>query len=163
MRIRLTMLVACLCLALPVAARDRSAGENAVWQLEEDYWRFVSAGDLDSYVKLWHEDFAGWPCSEASPARKGDIGKWVRDIRDNHWKLTYELKPLESQAFGGDIVIVYYAATFVYDYGDGTGSGDGLWRKFTHTWMKTPEGWKIIGGMCAAREPVAPPRVPIKP
>jgi hypothetical protein len=35
-----------------------------------------------------------------TPARKGDIGKWVRDIRDNRRTLTYQLKPLEIQEFG---------------------------------------------------------------
>lgn len=160
---RLIALAIGILFALPAAAGEQTAAEKAVWQLEEDYWRFVSAGDVDAYVKLWHDDFVGWPCSEASPARKGAIGKWVREARDNKWKISYELKPLESQAFGADIVIVYYAANYAYDYGDGTVSGVDLWRKFTHTWKKTPGGWKIIGGMCAAREPLAPPRVPIKP
>jgi hypothetical protein len=53
---------------------------------------------------------------------------------------------------------VHYAAEFAYDYGDGTKSGVGLWRKFTHTWMKVGETWQIIGGMCAAQEPVEAPR-----
>jgi len=158
MPVRWMMLAATLCFALPVSASDWSADEKAVWQLEEDYWRFVSTGDLDSYVKLWHEDFVGWPCPEWNPARKGDIGKWVRDIRDNRWKLTYQLQPLEAQGFGGDTVVVYYAAEYVLDYGDGTRSGAGTWRKFTHTWRKSEGRWLIIGGMCAAREPVKPPR-----
>jgi ketosteroid isomerase-like protein len=158
MRVRWAMFAASLCLALPASARDRNPDEQAVWQLEEDYWRFVSAGDVESYVKLWHDDFVGWPCFEWNPARKGDIGKWVRDIRDNRWKLTYQLKPLEAQEFGDDIVVVHYAAEYVYDYGDGTRSGAGLWRKFTHTWMKADDRWQIIGGMCAAQEPVKAPR-----
>ena len=158
MQIRWTALVAGLCLAFPIAAHDRTTDENAVWQLEEDYWRFVSAGDVDSYVKLWHDDFVGWPCFEWKPARKGDIGKWVRDIRENRWNLTYQLKPLDIQAFGDHTVVVHYAAEYVYDYGDGTRSGAGLWRKFTHTWMKSEDRWQIIGGMCAAQEPVKAPR-----
>lgn len=118
----------------------------------------MHAGDVDAYVKLWHDDFVGWPCFEWKPARIGDIGKWVRDIRDNRWKLTYQLKPLEVQEFGDDIVVVHYATEYVYDYGDGTRSGAGIWRKFTHTWMRTGEDWQIIGGMCAAQEPVKAPR-----
>ncbi len=158
MQFRWLTFVAGLCLAFPIAAKDLSADEKVVWQLEEDYWRYVGAGDVDSYVKLWHEDFVGWPCFEWNPARKGDIGKWVRDIRDNHWKLSYQLKPLDSQAFGNGTVVVYYAAEYVYDYGDGTHSGSGIWRKFTHTWMKSGGNWQIIGGMCAAQEPVKAPR-----
>ena len=37
-------------------------------------------------------------------------------------------------------------------------SGSGIWRKFTHTWMKTGDEWQIIGGMCAAQEPLKTPR-----
>jgi ketosteroid isomerase-like protein len=151
-------LAACLVVVSPVSAQDWTPDEKAVWQLEEDYWRYVSTGDVDAYVKLWHEDFVGWPCFEWKPARKADIGKWVRDIRDNKWKLTYQLKPLEMQEFAGDTVVVHYAAEYVYDYGDGTKSGVDLWRKFTHTWMKSGDSWQIIGGMCAAQEPVKAPR-----
>jgi ketosteroid isomerase-like protein len=145
-------------LAWPAAAVDWTPDEQAVWQLEQDYWRYVSTGDVDAYVKLWHEDFVGWPCFELEPKGKADIGSWVRDIRDKQWKLTYELKPLANQAFGDDVVVVHYAAEYVYDYGDGTRSGAGLWRKFTHTWMRMGDSWQIVGGMCAAQEPVKAPR-----
>ena len=155
---RWAALAACLFLALPAAAKDWTPAEQAVWQLEEDYWRYVKAGDVEAYVKLWHDDFVGWPCHELEPARKGDIGKWVQDVRDQGLKVAYQLKPLEMQEFGGDTVVVHYAAEIVYDYGDGTKSGAGLWRKFTHTWMKSGDIWLIIGGMCAAQEPVKPPR-----
>ena len=50
-----------LSLAYPIAADDHTLDENSVWRLEEDYWHFVSAGDVDSYVKLWRDDFVGWP------------------------------------------------------------------------------------------------------
>lgn len=102
-----------------------------------------------TYVKLWHDDFVGWPCFERNPTRKGDIRKWVSDIRDNRWKLTYQLKPLGIQESGDDTVVVHYAAEYVYDYGDGTRSGVGLWRKFTHTWMKSDGRWHIIGASTA--------------
>ena len=158
MRTQWMAFVAGFCLAFPITAEERSTDENAVWQLEEDYWRYVSTGNVDAYVQLWHDDFVGWPCFAWTPAGKADIGSWVRDIRDNHWKLSYELKPLAVQDFGHDVVVVHYAAEYVYDYGDGTRSGAGLWRKFTHTWMRVGKGWQIIGGMCAAQEPVKAPR-----
>jgi ketosteroid isomerase-like protein len=146
-------------LAPVLYAEERTSAERAVWQLEEDYWRYVSAGDVEAYVKLWHDDFVGWPCFEWKPTGKRDIGNWVRDIRDKGWKLTYNLKPMAIQEFGDDTVVVHYAAEYVYDYGDGTRSGVDLWRKFTHTWMKTGDRWQIIGGMCAAQEPVKAKRV----
>lgn len=141
----------------PANAAERTTDEQAVWNLEEDYWRYVKAGDVDSYITLWHEDFVGWPCHTATPSDKSGIGSWVKDIRDNHWKFDYSLRPLEFRTFG-DVVAVHYAAEFVYDYGDGTKSGSGIWRKFVHVWKKTGERWQIITGMCAAQAPVVAPR-----
>jgi hypothetical protein len=53
MQIRWTALAAGLCLAFPIAAHDRTSVENAVWQLEEDYWRYVSAGDAGAQGQHW--------------------------------------------------------------------------------------------------------------
>lgn len=65
--------------------------ETAVWQMEETYWRHVASGNVEAYVALWHDDFVGWPCFSWTPTGKANIGSWVEEIRDNNWKLTYEL------------------------------------------------------------------------
>lgn len=155
MRSLIFLMLASAGLAASVA--ESTDAERVIWKLEEDYWRYVQAGDVESYVKLWHDDFVGWPCHSATPADKSGIGSWVREIRDKHWKFSYTLKPQAARTIG-DIVVVHYAAEYVYDYGDGTHSGAGLWRKFTHTWLKTGDRWQIITGMCAAQAPVVTPR-----
>ena len=157
MRTELFLLIVSVAMAFSATAGEPTEAEKGVWQLEEDYWRYVQAGDVDSYVKLWHEDFIGWPCFSSSPSDKSGIDNWVREIRDNRWKFSYTLRPLTARTFG-DVVVVHYAAEYVYDYGDGTKSGAGLWRKFTHTWKKIGDRWQIITGMCAAQEPVVAPR-----
>jgi ketosteroid isomerase-like protein len=146
--------------ASAAAAGEMTAEQRAVWHLEEVYWRAVQAGDVETYLTLWHPDFAGWPCFAWEPSDKSRIGDWVRDIRDNHWKFTYQLKPYEVRLYG-DVATVLYAAEYVTDFGDGTQSGAGLWRKFTHTWKMTDGRWQIITGMCAAQEPVKTPRLPV--
>ena len=42
--------------AAPVAD---SANVAQVWQREADYWRYVAAGDVDTYVALWDDRFIG--------------------------------------------------------------------------------------------------------
>jgi uncharacterized protein (TIGR02246 family) len=157
MRTELFVLIVSAAVTYPASAAEPTESERAVWQLEEDYWRYVQAGDVETYVQLWHEDFVGWPCHSKIPSDKSGIGTWVREIRDNHWKLDYTLRPMAARTFG-DVVVVHYAAEYVYNYGDGTSSGAGLWRKFTHTWKKTDGRWQIITGMCAAEAPVVAPR-----
>jgi ketosteroid isomerase-like protein len=154
---RKLLLISLLAISCPAWTAEPTEAERTVWQLEEDYWRYVQAGDVESYVRLWHDDFIGWPCHSEAPSDKSGIGSWVREIRDNRWKFSYIMLPKAARTIG-DVVVVHYAAEYVYEYGDGSRSGAGLWRKFTHTWLRTGDRWQIITGMCAAAEPVVAPR-----
>lgn len=130
--------------AAPVAD---SANVAQVWQREADYWRYVAAGDVDSYVALWDDRFIGWPCDQPHPLRKAGISDWVRKIRDEHIKVDANLVHEGAQDFG-DVVVVHYSFTRVDTYPDGRVEGRGDVRKITHTWMKVDADWLIIGGMC---------------
>jgi len=59
------------------AAASEAAGISEVWALEEAYWRYLKAGDVENYVTLWHEDFIGWPCDQPHPLRKQSVGARV--------------------------------------------------------------------------------------
>ena len=75
--------------------------ERDVWGMEEAYWRYVKAGDVEGYQSLWHEDFVGWTCLAAQPMRKEDVGDWIRQIRDGEFSVTYNLRREAVQSFGG--------------------------------------------------------------
>lgn len=129
------------------ATTGGSPGVEAVWAQEEQYWRFVQAGDVDGYRTLWDEGFRGWPCWASHPATKAIIGDWVRDIRDKKARFTYSLTR-EGAADFGDIVVVFYQTPMLYEYPDGRVENRDRVFKFTHTWRKTGNTWQIIGGMC---------------
>ena len=152
--IRLLFAVLALALAsgpAPSASADTPVAESAsverVWQREADYWRYVAAGDVDSYVALWDDRFIGWPCDQPHPLRKTGIGDWVRKVRDQHIRVDAKLTREGAQDFG-DVVVVHYSFTRVDTYPDGKVEGLGVVRKITHTWMKVGPDWLIIGGMC---------------
>jgi len=128
-------------------ARPRHSSVDEVWAREEAYWRFAQAGDVDSYLSLWHERFVGWPCGFADPGSKATIGNWVRDIRDQKVQLSYSLTR-EGAADFGNIVIVYYRTPVIRQFADGRTTGSGAESKFTHTWLRVGKTWQIIGGMC---------------
>lgn len=119
----------------------------AVWSLEEAYWRYVKAGDVENYVTLWHDDFIGWPCGQLHPKRKSSIGDWVREVRDKKISVEYALTR-EGDASFGDVVVVHYSFTRVDTYPDGRVEGRGNRSKITHTWKQVGDKWLIIGGMC---------------
>jgi hypothetical protein len=122
-----------------------------VWRREADYWRFVKSGDDESYVKLWHERFIGWPCGAEHPKRKAGIGAWVREVKDKRLKVEVDMTREAAEQFG-DTVVVHYRFTRVDTYPDGHVEGKGVVSKITHTWMKTGGEWLIVGGMCGPVE-----------
>jgi ketosteroid isomerase-like protein len=128
-------------------AAKESAEERAVWEQEQSYWKYVQAGDLESYRKLWHPNFVGWPNSSARPKSKNHITDWIADYtrKGLHLK-SYDLGPAASQATG-NLVMTYYWITDRWV--DKQGHGKEETSRITHTWLRTPAGWQIIGGMSA--------------
>ena len=106
-----------------------------------------AAGDLDSYRNLWHANFLGWPGSSATPKRKDHITDWIANYTNKGLRLkSYNLKPAGSQATG-NVVVTHYWITDRWVDKEGHGKGDT--NRITHTWIRTPGGWQIIGGMSA--------------
>ena len=141
------------CCVLAVFSSPIRAQQDEVWQLEEDYWRYVKAGDIESYMVLWHEDFVGWPCGAPSPGGKANVGDWVQVIRDEGITITYDLGREAVQYFG-DLAIAHYSSASIRRYADGR--VEARVSKLTHTWMKTENRWQIIGGMCGPLETMTP-------
>lgn len=133
-----------------VAAVRLSPAEQAAWELEEAYWRFVKQKEWESYADLWDERFAGWPRHEPVPVHKSNVrGAWKRNVLD------YRLEPLSVREYGGNVVIAFYRATMRSTDAKGEDERTQTLR-ITHTWMNTAEGWKIISGMAAEDKPGGP-------
>src|SRR5215470_3501479 len=145
---RLMMLGLMCCLmgvALSAAWPGRADGEQPIWDLEQKYWRYVEANDLDSYRSLWHTDFVGWPGVSAAPVRKDHITDWITAQTGQGRKFEFvELKPAAIQMHG-DLAVVYYWST--YKWVDKSGAGTARRTRVTHTWVKNGKDWQIVGGM----------------
>ena len=122
--------------------------ENEVWSLEQDYWKYVKAADVDSFLSLWHEDVIAWPNNKSMPVNKEGILQLFTGV--------FAMFPIESANIDvtpvsvriyGDTGIVYYEVHTRLTAKDGTEMD--THERFTHTWLKRGEGWKIIGGMSA--------------
>jgi ketosteroid isomerase-like protein len=139
-----------LCAATQSFAQQ-TENERAVWKLENAYWEYVKALDMDHYKALWHENFVGWPYSNSQPARKDHITDWITARTDKGATLVwFKLKPAESQSTE-NIVVTHYWLTSLW--ADKVGRGEPFTTRVTHTWIKTAKGWQIIGGMSAVVPP----------
>jgi hypothetical protein len=115
--------------------------------MEHSYWEYVKALDVASYRSLWHSDFVGWPFLSPAPLRKDHITDWLDSYSAKGLRLkSYSLRPGASHATG-DIVVTYYWLTATWGEKD---KSDRLeTTRITHTWLRTPTGWQILGGMSA--------------
>ena len=122
--------------------------KDEVWQLEENYWKYVKANDLRSYLTLWDDNFIGYPTNN-NITGKEHITDWITDMyKDKSRKFDYELTRKVENVFG-DIVIVLYDVTQIWTIDKN--EVEKIPGKITHTWKKTDKGWLIIGGMGAKK------------
>lgn len=118
--------------------------KNEVWQLEENYWKYVKAQDLKNYLTLWDENFIGYPSNNTIGTKKS-ITDWITDMYKGKTGIfNYTLTRKIENVFG-DIVIVLYDVTHSFS----NDKEPAKTFKITHTWKKTDTGWQIIGGMGA--------------
>jgi ketosteroid isomerase-like protein len=137
----------------PTPPLQPTGAEQTLWNLERAYWRYVQDNDLSAYSDLWHKDFLGWPSVSAAPVRKDHITDWITSQTGKGLAFkTVDLKPAEIHVTG-DIAVVYYWITFKWLDKDGGGAAHTL--RIMHTWLKTGDDWRIIGGM-SMPEPETP-------
>lgn len=120
--------------------------KNEIWQLEENYWKYVKEKDYQSYITLWDDNFLGYP-SNNTIGDKAHITDWMKEMYQQPGIFNYTLTRKVENLFGY-IAIVFYDVShnFTNDKNEVLKSGS---FKIIHTWKKTEKGWLIIGGMGA--------------
>lgn len=133
----------------PLFAAPPSPDEKAVWSLEDAYWRYVKANDLEHYRTLWNSDFLGWPLSSPEPVHKDHITDWITAHTGMGETLkSYELERLAAQSTG-DHVTVAYRVRLTWIGKDGVDKPSSL--RVIHTWLRgAGDKWQILSGMAAA-------------
>ena len=129
---------------VPLAFRRRwSRDEKTVWKEEESYWRYLESGDIDAYLRLFHEGFVSWPYESPRPSDKPAVRQMIEDLRMSYRLVTYELNPLAIKVIG-DTAVVYYSVRYVVET-----QGEEIEdiRRVSHTWVRDDGNWKILGGM----------------
>jgi hypothetical protein len=145
-----TVLLFSLSLVPWVAFANPAEDEAAVWRLEEDYWKYVKAMDLDSYRTLWDERFVGWPSFSPLPLGKDRIGEWIPPLHQDPAKVfDYELKREAVRSFG-DVVVAHYLYKSIHrDAKSGAVVDESKWNRITHTWQRRGSTFQIVTGMSA--------------
>lgn len=121
---------------------DWSGAQQEVWEQEEAFWTYLSAGKIDRFMTLWDEQVIDWPSSEDRPISRSALRSSVEEDASGS-DLRYELEPLAINVYGV-IGMAFYGVIFKSEKGEATGAG-----RYIHVWQKQDGEWKIIGGMSA--------------
>jgi ketosteroid isomerase-like protein len=133
------------------AAQTSSEAEK-VWALEDAYWKYVQANDLQSYGTLWRSDFLGWPSVSPEPLGKDHITDWITGHTNKGESLkSYDLEKLSIHVTG---TIATAAYRLRQTWADKNGVAHTSVIRIIHTWLRDGEGrWQIISGMSAPTNP----------
>lgn len=160
MTIRLLAVSVAIALAVPANADqtpvERTVIELApdqaeVWQGEIDYWERVNSRDIEGYLDLWHPDFTGWPCGAAGPADLAGLTAFAEGWFAGMTARGQRTVPTAEAVIVKDGFALTYLSADT-EWREANGRTATKREKFVHTWQATPQGWKIIGGMCAPLE-----------
>jgi ketosteroid isomerase-like protein len=137
------------CIPGAALAGPPSANEGQVWALEDSYWSYVKANDMERYRMLWRSDFLGWPLHDPEPVHRDHITDWITAHTSVGETLrSYEVERLAAQA-SANYVTVAYRVRLTWVTRQGVEKPAGL--RVLHTWLKGPDaGWQILSGMAAA-------------
>jgi ketosteroid isomerase-like protein len=140
-----TWLLLCCVSSVGQPPTQWSRDEESVWGLEQAYWRYCKGMDLDKYLTLWHASVVGWPSTYSAPAGKNHISDWLTDRAKNDLTMkSYDLEPLAIKVTD-NVAVVHYRVK--YSWVNKEGKETPVRSRITHTWIKSPDGWQIIGGM----------------
>ena len=132
--------------ATPAMCATDAAAEKAVWAMEETYWKTLESSDLQGYVNLWHKDFLGWPRDRDLPVGKDGIEEGTRRKMAEGRVVSHEILSKAVRVVG-TIGITQYAVRAVRVSTQGDTAT--FVSRVTHTWVRTGNTWKIVGGMSA--------------
>lgn len=121
--------------------------EKQIWRQEELYWQAWIDGDIDGYLSLLHESFAGWASSLDIPGDKDAARQFFLNYIKQTGPSAYEMMPCAIKIVG-DTAIVHYFLVWIDEHGNRIGDR----FRITHTWIEKDGEWKVLGGMSSKIE-----------
>jgi Domain of unknown function (DUF4440) len=128
----------------------RGAAEQEVWEREVASWEHLKAGDVKSFLSLFHDEVMAWPDGRPAPVDKNAIFQHLVAILPmlQAQALTVELTPLSIRVFD-NVAVVQYEAHMRYATKPGGRAVRDDIQRYTRTWLRTGQGWQLIAGMSA--------------
>ena len=107
--------------------------------LDQREFDAVQRGDLATLRLLWSDDFVVTPPDNAPKDKATVLGLIERG------QVAYsETARITEQVVVRDAVVVTVGHELVVPTGDRPDAGQRLLRRYTHVWVREPDGWRLI-------------------
>jgi ketosteroid isomerase-like protein len=147
MKILLTVALAILMTSIftwPVLLAADNEVEDKIWALEEEYISAFKSADHDKILDFYHQDFLGWPDSQAQPAGKSEAKNFLKKHYPQPISGSFEIDRAGIRVFGNVVMTQYILNVSMRDE---NGVEHTTATRITHTWLKEGTRWWILGGM----------------
>jgi hypothetical protein len=114
---------------------------EGVWQRVRSRWAAMT-GNLDEALEHVHSRYVGWFTNDMSVDDKDALRAWIGDSIASRSTQFVKLAPVGG-TISNDIAIVHYS--YIWIYADIEGKRYREQGKFTETWTKEGETWRVIG------------------
>jgi len=128
-----------------IQTSPRSADEEGVWKLENAYWKHVGALDFESYKNLWDPNSVAWRDEGFFLLGRDSAIGWVKDNQARGFHLEEFALGSAEIRITGNVAVTYYNVTSLWV--DEVGRGKPRNSRFTHTWIRAGNIWRIVGEM----------------
>jgi ketosteroid isomerase-like protein len=135
------LLGAFLC-ATPLLANNWSSAQKEVWKTVESYTELAAKGDVDGFLKYFHEDYTGWSYQSPVPYGTESVKKWAGYFIPKREILVYDIMPVAIEVHGDFAFAHYYYSQAYKDLEGKTKFRDGRW---TDILIKNGNKWQMIG------------------
>ena len=118
--------------------------EEAIWALEEAYFKNLYQANYEGVLALVHNQFLGWPGAVPQPIGKEESARFMKQLVPKPVSCTLKIDRAGIRVLEG-IALTQY--TLHVNFDDTGGKGKKQSSRITHTWVKEGGSWKLLGGM----------------
>lgn len=150
--IRITIIVLFALTAARLSAQEWTTEQKEVWQVIENTWKNLKAGNVDPAAFAFHEKYQGWSTSEPLPLSREQATQLLQPLKDS-WKIAdYSINPARIAVAGNAAVVHYYFRfTLVIAIGDEKKITNPQ-GKYTEFYIKENGQWLCLGDMTVYTE-----------
>jgi hypothetical protein len=135
-----------------LSAQEWTTEQKEVWQVIENTWKNLKAGNVDPAAFAFHEKYQGWSTSEPLPLSKEQAMQLFQPLKDS-WKIAdYSINPARiTVAENAAVVHYYFRFTLVVVIGEEKKMMNKQ-GKYAEFYVKENGKWLCLGDMTVYEE-----------